>query len=107
MLLKCYEALFSDTRMMEVNTMTDLKRELQTLGEELRQGRDELRLEIALAKAEIRDDWDELEKQWHDFSRKLKSAGHEAAESSDDVGIALAALGKELQKGYQRIRKAL
>lgn len=87
--------------------MTDVKRELQTLSDELRQSRDELRLKMALAKAEIRDEWDELEKQWHDFSRKLKSAGHEAAESSDDVGIALAAVGKELQKGYQRVRKAL
>lgn len=87
--------------------MTDVKRELQTLSEDLRQSRDELRLKMALAKAEIRDEWDVLEKQWHDFSRKLKSAGNEAAESSDDVGIALAAVGKELQKAYQRVRKAL
>lgn len=87
--------------------MTDVKQELDNLGEELIKARDELRLQIALAKAEVRDDWDELEKQWWHFSQQLKRAGNEAADASDDVGIALTALGKELQKGYQRIRKAL
>jgi len=87
--------------------MTDVKQELDNLNEDLIKARDELRLQMALAKAEIRDDWDELEKQWQKFSQQLKRAGNEAADASDDISIALAALGKELQKGYQRIRKAL
>jgi hypothetical protein len=87
--------------------MGDLREELHELAGELRQSRDELRVEMALAKAEIRDDWDELEKQWHRFSQQMKGAGHEATEASDDVGDALANLGGELKKGYQRIRKAL
>lgn len=87
--------------------MTDVKKELENLGEELVKARDELRLQMALAKAEVRDDWDELEKQWQHFSQQLKRAGHEAADASSDVGIALAAVGKELQKGYERVRKAL
>ena len=87
--------------------MTDVKRELDNLNEEIIRARDELRLQMALAKAEIRDDWDELDKQWQQFSQQLKRAGREAADASGDVSIALTALGKELQKGYQRIRKAL
>jgi len=87
--------------------MTDVKQELDNLNEDLIKARDELRLQMALAKAEIRDDWDELDKQWQKFSQQLKRAGNEAADASDDISVALTALGKELQKGYQRIRKAL
>jgi len=97
----------ADAFKAEVNSMTDVKQELDNLSEDLIKARDELRLQMALAKAEIRDDWDELDKQWQKFSQQLKRAGNEAADASDDISIALAALGKELQKGYQRIRKAL
>ena len=48
--------------------MSDYKEELHELGDELKQARDELRVEMHLAKADIRDDWEELEKQWHRFS---------------------------------------
>jgi hypothetical protein len=87
--------------------MTDYKEELHELAAELKQGRDELRVEMALAKAEIRDDWEELEKQWEHFSQQLKRAGNEAADASGDVGDALTLVGQELKKGYARIRKVL
>ena len=87
--------------------MTDWEKELADLGEELKQARDELRVQMALGKLESRDDWEELEKQWDRFSRQLGKAGDEAIDASGDVGKAAAALGEELKKGYERIRKAM
>jgi putative heme degradation protein len=102
-------AIFREYRQdaMEDKSMDKLKEEMQELAADLRQSRDELRVEMALAKAEIRDDWEELEKQWQRFSQQLKHAGHEAADAGEDVGGALSLLGQELKNGYARIRKAL
>ena len=38
--------------------------------EELKQKRDELRLQVYLASKEIKEEWDELEKKMEDFSGK-------------------------------------
>ena len=87
--------------------MSDLNEKWKALEAELEQARDELRVEVHLAGSEIKDDWEELEKQWHQFTQQMKRAGHEASEAGEDVGSALASLGHELRKGYDRIRKAL
>lgn len=84
-----------------------MKQDLQAKADDLKQARDELRVEMHLAAAEIRDDWETLEKEWAHFSDKLKRASHETAEASEGVGEALSLLGDELKKGYERIRKAM
>ena len=87
--------------------MNDIKENLQELAAELRQTRDELRVQISLAKAEARDEWDELEEKWEHFRTRMKPVEAAVGESAGDVGDALASLGKELKRGYQRIRDAL
>jgi hypothetical protein len=87
--------------------MSTVNEKLQEVASELGQARDELRVEVKLASAEIRDEWEELEKQWGRFSQQMKRAGHEAAESGEDIGAAVSLLGEELKKSYQRIRKAM
>ena len=87
--------------------MSDLKENLQELAAELRQTRDELRVQLNLAKAEARDEWEELEDKWEHFRTRMKPVEEAVGESAADVGDALMALGKELKKGYQRVRDAL
>jgi len=77
------------------------------LKEDLRQTRDELRVQMHLAKADARDDWDNLEKKWDEFQGKLDKVEDAAEDSAKDVGGALAALGDEIKAGYQRIRDAM
>lgn len=75
--------------------------------DDMRRQRDELRLQIHLAKAEAKDKWDELEKQWGEFETKAAAAGKAAGESSGDIADAARKLGQEIKKGYEHIRKAI
>jgi len=87
--------------------MADLESRMAMLKEDLRQTRDELRVQMHLAKADARDDWDNLEKKWDEFQGKLDKVEDAAEDSAKDVGGALAALGDEIKAGYQRIRDAM
>ena len=77
--------------------------------EELRQKRDEARVQIHLASKEIKDEWEDLEEKMEDFSRKAKQFADDAELKKTGAGIgdALGQLGSELKRGYERIRDAL
>lgn len=85
--------------------MTDFDDMIQ----ELKQKRDELRLQMHLASKEIKDDWEELEEKMEDFSGKAKQFADDAQlkETGAGIGDALGQLGGELKRGYKRIREAL
>lgn len=77
--------------------------------EQLKQKRDEARLQMHLASKEVLDEWDELEGKMEEFSGKAKQFASEAKlkESGSGLGEALGLVGDELKSGYERIRKAL
>jgi hypothetical protein len=87
--------------------MSEEKRSSRELTQELERLRDELAVRMHLAKAEARDQWEELEKKWEHFRARLEVVGRAAGESAEDVGDALELLGSELKRGYARIRKLL
>lgn len=84
--------------------MTDLQDRLKEEFENLRMLRDELRVRIHLAKAEARDRWEELEKDWERVEGKIKVIGEEAQESAKEVGEATGNLIDELRDAYRRLR---
>ena len=77
--------------------------------EELKQKRDEVRLQMHLASKEIKEEWDELEDKMEDFSAKAKQFANDAElkKTGSGIGGALGQLGSELKQGYKRIREAL
>ena len=77
--------------------------------EELRQKRDELRVQLHLASREAKDEWEELEEKMDEFSGKAKQLAGEAGlrETGQGLGKALGQLGNEIKLGYERIRKAV
>ncbi|MBT8443302.1 MAG: hypothetical protein KJO13_01065, partial [Gammaproteobacteria bacterium] len=77
------------------------------LKEDLRQARDELRVQMHLAKADARDEWEKLEPKWDEFEERLDKLEDAAEDTAEDVGKALSSLGDEIKNGYERIRKAL
>ena len=87
--------------------MSKFNEKLHELADDLGRSRDELRVEVKLAGYEIRDEWEELEKEWHKFSQQMKHVAENAAEATEDVRAALSLLGEELQKSYQRLRKKM
>lgn len=77
--------------------------------EELKQKRDELRVQMHLASKELKDEWEDLEEKMEDFSRKAKQFADDAElkKTGSGIGDAVNQLGSELKRGYQRIRDAL
>lgn len=87
--------------------MTKGKSEVDRLADDLKQIRDELRVQIHLAAADVRDEWEQLEKKWDGFRGRVDAIGRVAEDAAGDVGEALEQLGGELKKGYERIRNIL
>ena len=77
--------------------------------QDLKQKRDELRVQIHLASKEVKEEWDELEEKMEEFSRKTRQFSEDAKlkETGSGIGDALGKLGVELKRGYERIRDAL
>jgi vacuolar-type H+-ATPase subunit D/Vma8 len=85
--------------------MSDFDRLIQ----ELKQKRDELRLQMHLASKEAKDEWEELEEKMEDFSSKAKQFSKDAKieETGEGLSEALGKVGHELKLGYERLRKAI
>ena len=83
--------------------------DIDDLFEELKQKRDELRVQMHLATKEARDEWEELEEKMEEFSDKAKEFADDAGlrETGEGLGTALGQLGREIKLGYGRIRDAL
>jgi hypothetical protein len=79
---------------------TSPKRELARL-------RDQLQLQIHLAQAEVRSQWEELEKKWTLLQSRLTVLEVAGQESRREIGEAVRLLIQELNEGYQRVRGAL
>ena len=87
--------------------MTKPIHDLDAMIDGLKQQRDSIMVQLHLAKAEVRDEWDELEQQWEHLRGKAKSVGDEAHDASRDVLEAAKLLAEEIKQGYERIRKRL
>ena len=76
--------------------------ELDDLISDLKQKRDELRVQVHLASKEAQEEWQELEQKMDDFVSKA-----DIDRTGEGIGDALNQLGQELKLGYQRIRDAI
>lgn len=89
-----------------VNTYRD---ELQRVFEHLQIEREQIRPMLDLARPELLEEWDRMERQWEGF----QSRGARALCAPDSGGIdieeraLLKQMGEALRQGYQRIRRQL
>lgn len=83
--------------------------DLDDIVEDLKQKRDEVRVQINLASREIKDEWKDLEEKMDEFSGKISRFAGDAQlkETGEGLGQALGEVGKELKRGYERIRDAI
>ena len=97
----------------DVSTMTvevparDLGKKLADEFESLKRARDELRVQIHLAKADARDLWDRTERKLEEVEGKVRLVSKGAEEPLQDVAEAARGLLREIREGYRRIRDAL
>jgi hypothetical protein len=73
--------------------------------QDLRRLRDELRVQLHLAKAEGRDAFDRLEKKWPAIESGVARLEKAADAAKDEVGHALRDLVRELREGYAALRR--
>lgn len=85
----------------------DIDFEVTSPAQELARVRDELRLKLHLARAEVRAQWEELEKNWVLLQSRLTVIKTAGKASSKDVQTAAKQLIAELKQGYERMRDAL
>jgi seryl-tRNA synthetase len=86
--------------------MTDRNR-MDELISALQQQRDELALKIHLGKKEAQDEWEQVTDQFDKLKDDYKPVKDAVSESAGGVADALWNVGKEIQEGFQRIRKSL
>jgi predicted nuclease with TOPRIM domain len=87
--------------------MADAMERITKAAEQLKQQRDELRVKLHLGKAEAKDEWTRLEKQWEEVKPKLDTVREEAGKTAESVGTALSLALEELKNGYERLRNRL
>jgi hypothetical protein len=84
-----------------------IKDDMSETVERLRKERDQLRVKVHLASMEVRDEWEELEEIWEQFTAKNRHFYKEVEPALGDVRAALSQLAEELKAGYQKIRDSL
>lgn len=84
-----------------------LKAGLQRELELLRSMREELRLQVTLAKADVRTEWDRLEARFELAQEELKRTHEHSKSAVHDIETHVRTLTEELKRGYEAIRRML
>jgi uncharacterized protein (DUF342 family) len=85
----------------------NVQNEFEKFRDGLLQQRDELLVQLNLAKLEAREEWEKTEAKLEEFKAKLETLAGEAKEASDDVWSTAKLLGEEIKGAYDRIRSRL
>jgi uncharacterized coiled-coil DUF342 family protein len=75
--------------------------------EDLKRHRDEINVQMHLARAEMRDEWDGLEKKWDSLQSKFSAFKKDTGQSSKEVRAALSLLAGEIGQAYKRFKTRL
>ena len=81
--------------------------DLEIMWDKIKTQRDELRVRSHLAKAEFRDEWQELELKWETTEKNLNHLQKEAKETTEDVKTSAKIVLEELSSAYDRIKDRL
>jgi predicted nucleic acid-binding Zn-ribbon protein len=74
---------------------------------QLATARDELRVQLELAKAEIKDEWSKLEDKYQRVEGELRRIGDSTKAPAKDIGQAARTLLDEIKHGYDRVKRQL
>lgn len=85
----------------------DIKAEIEKTRDALQQQRDEIKVQINLAKLEARDEWESTERQFLALETKIKDITHEASDASREIANSAKQLVDDIQEAYHRIRRHL
>jgi uncharacterized protein (DUF342 family) len=89
------------------DTTMDVRQEFEKFRDGLLQQRDELLVQLNLAKLDAREEWERTEAKLEEFKAKLDSVAEEAKGASEDVWTSVKMLGEEVRNAYDRIKSRL
>jgi DNA repair exonuclease SbcCD ATPase subunit len=75
--------------------------------EKLKAQRDEMKVQAHLARAEFRDEWDEVEIKWQKAEQKLQRVQDHAIETTTEMQRSAKVVMEEIASTYQRIKERL
>lgn len=87
--------------------MNEWRQRLNEVIAKMERERDELRLQLHLAKAEARDELARVDEKMAELKARAALIDDEARDALDDIGGAARALADEVRAGYERVRKLL
>ncbi len=87
--------------------MSDSKSSLDKMVSELKQQRDELRLQMHLASMDARDEYDRLSGKYDELSDQYEPVSKAVEDTAENLLAALKLAAGELKVGFQRVGKAL
>jgi hypothetical protein len=85
----------------------EIKESLQRELDLLTQARDELKVQMHLAKAEAKTEWAKLENTWQRVQEQIQQTRSGTEQPVKDLGSAVRNLMDELKRGYARVREQL
>jgi chromosome segregation ATPase len=85
----------------------DVKAELEKTRDALQQQRDEIRIQIHLAKMDVKEEWEKTETQFHALEAKIKEITADASDAKKDIAASATQLFEDIQAAYHRIRRHL
>lgn len=85
----------------------DIKTEIEKTKDALQQQRDEIRVQIHLAKLEAKEEWETTERKFHTLENKIRDITLDASEASKDVLASAKQLVDDIQDAYERIKRHL
>jgi hypothetical protein len=74
---------------------------------QLSAARDELRVQMQLAKAELKDEWSKLEDKYQRATSELRRVGDSTKEPAREISQAARMLLDEIKHGYTRVKEQI
>jgi hypothetical protein len=84
-----------------------LKNDFENVLKRLQTERDEANLKLHLASMEVREEFEEAEKEWNRLKVRAAEIGDESVETSEEFIANAKIVGEELKETYHRIVKRL
>jgi DNA repair exonuclease SbcCD ATPase subunit len=85
----------------------DMSSDIDDFWEKLKTQRDEMKVQAHLARAEFRDEWNEVEEKWQKAEQALNRVQDQAIETTAEMQKSAKVIMEEIASTYERIKQRL
>lgn len=84
-----------------------MNEQLEQTWQQLKTQRDEIRVQIHLAKAELKDEWEKLDPTWQKAQHEYEELKEATEDAANEMHKSLTVITDELSSAFERIKKRL